>query len=231
MSKIFAIGDIHGGYRALLQVLERSQFNKEEDILIVLGDVADGWPDVAEVIEELLTIKNLTPILGNHDYWLKNYLEMGWQPTIWLRQGGQASYDSYIKNNTLKERHRDMYFAKCHFYYIDHNNNAYVHGGYVSKEGLSYDSQDTYMWDRSLWDKAKSAYAGGKGSLNKVKMYNRVFLGHTSIGFGPPLKRCKVWNLDTGGGWEGQLTIMNTETEKFWQSDRLKTLYPEVQGR
>lgn len=38
----FVIGDIHGGYKALIEVLVASSFNKEEDQLIVLGDVADG---------------------------------------------------------------------------------------------------------------------------------------------------------------------------------------------
>jgi serine/threonine protein phosphatase 1 len=54
--KTFVIGDIHGNYRALLQCLERSGFNKEIDTLIQLGDVADGWSETAECVEELLRI-------------------------------------------------------------------------------------------------------------------------------------------------------------------------------
>lgn len=226
----YCVGDIHGNLRGLLQVLKLSNFDKEEDILICIGDVADGWPETAEVVEELLTIKNLTPIMGNHDYWLNNYLIYGWQPELWLKQGGQATFDSYIKNNTLKEKHRDMYFAKCTYYYIDKDHNAYVHGGYTSKEGLGYDSQDTYMWDRSLWDKAKSAHSGKQG-LKMTKMYNKLFIGHTSLGYTLPQKRCNVWNVDTGGGFEGCLCLLNVETEEYFMSDRVKLLYPEVQGR
>ena len=229
----FAIGDIHGGYRSLLQCLEKSNFNKEEDILVVLGDVSDGWPETSQCIDELLTIKNLIPLLGNHDYWLRNYVDFGWTPELWAKQGGEATLMSYLKRDDIAEvisKHRLLYFPKTHFYYIDHNKNAYVHAGYTSKEGLGYDSQDTYMWDRTLWDKAKSAHS--TGALKMSKMYNKVFIGHTSLGRNTlPTKKCNVWNLDTGGGWEGSLTIMNVDTEEFWQSDKVSELYPEVKGR
>jgi serine/threonine protein phosphatase 1 len=41
--KTFVIGDIHGGYRALIQVLDRAGFDYDNDTLISLGDVADWW--------------------------------------------------------------------------------------------------------------------------------------------------------------------------------------------
>jgi serine/threonine protein phosphatase 1 len=72
--KKFVIGDIHGGYKSLLQCLERSDFNYEEDQLIVLGDVVDGWPETPQCIEELLKVKNLIYIMGNHDAWADQWL-------------------------------------------------------------------------------------------------------------------------------------------------------------
>jgi Calcineurin-like phosphoesterase. len=67
--KTFVVGDIHGAHKALVQVLERSGFDKENDLLITLGDIADGWSEVYEVVEELLTIKHRIDIIGNHDEW------------------------------------------------------------------------------------------------------------------------------------------------------------------
>ena len=59
MAKRFVIGDIHGGYKALLQCLDRSGFNEKEDLLICLGDVTDGWSETPECVDKLLSITNL----------------------------------------------------------------------------------------------------------------------------------------------------------------------------
>ena len=59
------MGDSHGAYKAFLQVMERSGFDYENDRLICLGDVSDGWPEVPELVEELLKIKNLVWVRGN----------------------------------------------------------------------------------------------------------------------------------------------------------------------
>ena len=54
MTKTFVIGDIHGAYRALLQCLEKSRFDYQQDTLICLGDVSDGWPETSQAVDELL---------------------------------------------------------------------------------------------------------------------------------------------------------------------------------
>ena len=43
--KTYAIGDIHGAYKALIQCFERSKFDYKNDRLIVMGDVCDGYPE------------------------------------------------------------------------------------------------------------------------------------------------------------------------------------------
>lgn len=43
--KTFAIGDIHGAHKALVQCLERSNFNKKEDTLIQSDEVTTLYPD------------------------------------------------------------------------------------------------------------------------------------------------------------------------------------------
>lgn len=230
--KRYVLGDPHGSYRGLIQCLERSKFNKQKDELIVLGDVVDGWPESVEVIEELLTIPNMIAIMGNHDYWCYNWLRYGWAPEVWLKQGGDSTYNSYKNqenSDKIRDHHKQKYFDKCHAYYIDEHKNVFVHGGFTDINGLGNERLDTYMWDRSLWDKAKSAK---KIQLNIVKNYNKVFIGHTSLGDTLPSKQGgNIWNLDTGGGWEGRLTIMDIETEEYWQSDKCSLLYPEVKGR
>jgi serine/threonine protein phosphatase 1 len=223
-NRTFCLGDVHGGYLSLLQVLERCDFNKDRDTLIVLGDVTDGWPETSKVITELMSITNLIPILGNHCFWTYNWLRYSWTPNIWTSQGGLATIESYKSDDgffdyELMERHKKNYFNQCLSYY-KFNGDVFIHGGFVN--GLGNDDIETYIWDRTLWSKAKSAK---KDQLNLTKQYKNVFIGHTSIGDRAPQLASNVWNLDTGGGWEGRLTIMDVKTKEFWQSDKVAELY------
>jgi fructose-1,6-bisphosphatase len=53
-----------------------------------LGDVCDGWPDTKWCIDELLKIKNITYVWGNHDQWTRNWMKTKIVEEIWRSQGG-----------------------------------------------------------------------------------------------------------------------------------------------
>ena len=40
-----------------------------------------------------------------------------------------------------------------------------------------------------------------------------------------------IWNIDTGAGFSGKLTILNVDSKEYWQSDFTKSLYPAEYGR
>jgi len=261
MGRILVIGDIHGGYKGLIQCLERSNFDKDSDTLISLGDIADGWSQVAECVEELLSIKNLIAIKGNHDVWALEWLKYGRSLALWLNQGGKATYNSYIDRPELMAEHVERFFDKQHNYYVDDQNRAFVHGGFVSQKGLGHDAQQAnYYWDRDLWnlalmaDRAKIEYAEDVNITNgnRFLRHKEIFIGHTTTmmleakgnmkeskdpnqvlngRITVPMNRCNVWNLDTGGGYSGKITIMDVDTKEYWQSDPMKELYPDEQGR
>ena len=91
--KTFAIGDIHGAHKALLQCIERSGIDKENDVLIFLGDIVDGWPEIPECIDTLLEFKNLIAIRGNHDCYDTNtevFTRNGWKTFITIKQSDEV---------------------------------------------------------------------------------------------------------------------------------------------
>lgn len=249
--KIFVLGDIHGAYKALLQCLERSNFNKEEDTLIQLGDICDGWSEVYECVEELLTIKNLIAIKGNHDDWFNSWIRTSVHPTKWL-QGGEGTLKSYCNNLDKKFVTIDKgymtnmivedlpishieFFRKQHKYYKDDFGRLFVHGGF-NRHDLLIDQQYDYIfwWDRDLWYQALSA--GGLGQKLKIKEpVEEIFIGHTATTSwkkDTPMQASIVYNLDTGAGFgAGKLTIMDINSKKIWQSDPVNSLYPEEKGR
>jgi serine/threonine protein phosphatase 1 len=39
------------------------------------------------------------------------------------------------------------------------------------------------------------------------------------------MRAANIYNIDTGAGHNGRLTIMNIETKEYWQSDLVEELY------
>lgn len=241
MAKTFVIGDIHGAYKTLVQCLERSGFNKEEDTLIQLGDVVDGWNEVYECVEELLTIKNLIAIKGNHDDWFREFCIYRIHPTN-FQQGGEATRSSYNKHlgiNNIPYEHM-QFFDKQHLYYVDDQNRLFVHAGF-DKNYLINEQHDksVFYWDRGLWMNAV-AYCGvdntkmDKNLFFDKNKFKEIYLGHTAttfLGFDKPLNAANIWNLDTGAGYKGRLTIMDINNKDYWQSDPVQELYNDQKGR
>jgi len=219
--KTFVLGDPHGALKAIKQVLKKSKFDYEEDKLICLGDIADGFSETPEALEELLKIKNLIFLMGNHDEWLLEWLRTGEALPLWTRQGGQATLDAYEKQPKLKKKHL-KFLEKALYYYIDKENRCFVHGGIKPGEHPSKTSKNHLVWDRDIWYKRYD----GLGAV-KFDNFNEVYVGHTSIYeySKTPLPFGNVWFMDTGGGFEGKLSLMNIDSKEIFQSDKVSKLY------
>jgi serine/threonine protein phosphatase 1 len=225
MRKKFVMGDIHGACRALRQCLERSGFNREEDELIFLGDVADGWPETKASVDELLTIKNLIFIFGNHDFWTLEWMQTGYAEDIWLKQGGDATVKSYKAG--IPKNHISLLDKSLPYYISD--NRLFVHAGFDPAAPLNVQTLTTFLWDRSLALNALGAQTkNGKGKLTD---FEEVFLGHTPVVGGMPVQCGEIWLMDTGAGWSGVLSMMNLDTKEVFTSDPVPELYPGVEGR
>lgn len=222
MSRFFALGDIHGAAKALEQVLDRSPFDPLQDTVVLLGDVVDGWPETRECVDILLDIPNIIFILGNHDEWFREWMRTKITQPIWTEQGGRATLESY-KYREPPSEHVD-FFESARDYYLDEERNFFfVHGGWPYGNSPENMSGDILRWNRTLWSKARR-------EQEPITKFDKVFIGHTAIGY-EPVKMGDVWNLDTGAGWAGKLTIMDVDTEEYWQSDFVQDLYPEATGR
>jgi serine/threonine protein phosphatase 1 len=61
-----------------------------------------------------------------------------------------------------------------------------------------------------------------------------IFIGHTptvKYDIFIPMNGAKLWNVDTGAAFNGSLTIMDVDSKKYWQSERLPLLYSGEKGR
>ncbi len=240
-SRTLIIGDIHGAYRALLQILERANVTAD-DQLIFLGDYVDGWSESAQVIDFLIGLTEKYScifIRGNHDTWCEDWLRRDHSDPAWLFHGGKQTIASYGLFEEQKWKKHLQFFESMRDYYVDKDNNLFIHAGFSSMHGPAKETYGTnYSWDRTLWEMALTMdpriEKNSKLYPKRLQLFNEIFIGHTpttNYDQDKPMQAVNVCNVDTGAAFNGKLTIMDIATKEFWQSDVVQTLYPGEKGR
>ncbi len=238
--RTFVVGDIHGGYKALIQVLDKVPFTPA-DLFIFVGDYVDGWSESAQVISFLLEFskkQNCLFLKGNHDDLFYQHLQ-GNTKELWLQHGGRETLESYKQLSNNEKNAHFAFFKTLHTFHIDKDNNLFCHAGFTNVSGPEYEyHQDYIYWDRTLWETA----CGLDNRLTKnnllypkrLALFNEIFIGHTSvtkIDKTTPQHFGNVWNVDTGAAFKGKLSVLDIYSKEYWQSDPVYTLYPDETGR
>ncbi|MEI8004857.1 MAG: metallophosphoesterase [Bacteroidota bacterium] len=218
MPRSFVIGDIHGNHKPLLDLFRQAGFDYDTDILLCLGDVVDRGPEPVKVVNELMKIRNLIYILGNHDYWCLEYLRTGKVTADWLFQGGNGTMNDYIEHQAEREPHKE-FFASARLFYIDDENRLFVHAGFDRFRPFSKQMTEhlTLLWDRSLFRAASEYDYEGK----QFEEFSEIFIGHSPsqlIMQDKPTRLANLWIMDTGAGHRRLLSLMDIDTKEFWQS-------------
>lgn len=244
MKRTLVVGDIHGGYRALLQILERANVTTE-DTLIFLGDYMDGWSESPEVLDFLIQLNQTHTcifIKGNHDELVIDWLEERFEninESMWFKHGGKATVEAYANIDKVKKKEHIAFLKELKNYYLDSENRLFIHAGFTNLHGVEYEYfPKLFYWDRTLWEMALAMDETlGKEDLlypNRLKIYTEIYIGHTPttrIGQTVPVNKACIWNVDTGAAFRGPLTILDINTKEYWQSDVLPSLYPNETGR
>jgi len=153
--RTLVVGDIHGGLKGLVQVLDRGQLTTNDHI-IFLGDCVDGWRESAQVIQFLIALDkthHCSFIYGNHDAWCHDWLDGVDVPPLWLKHGGQSTVDSYALISEEQKLEHLAFFKKMKNYLIDEDNRLFIHAGFSSMRGPEAEHYMTnYRWDRTLWE-------------------------------------------------------------------------------
>jgi len=237
----FCLGDVHGHLEPLQEVLKKCEFDYDNDFLITLGDIVDRGDKSFECVEELFKIKNRIDIKGNHDENFYNI--MSGRGDAYFKHGSTETIQSYINNcNPEKIIHKtfsgyytdfDIFdYPKSHFdffqnqklYYILGEDTYFVHGGINRHYPIDEQIDNNVFYnDRDFWAAALShTHINNSFKINGDP--KKVFIGHTPTTHwksSVPMKAANgvIINLDTGCGKGGKLTIMNIDTEEFFQSD------------
>ncbi len=235
------VGDIHGGLKALEQVLERASLQKD-DFLIFLGDYVDGWSQAVETVDFLINLKTTHKCVflrGNHDELCYDWLTTWKDNPLWFQHGGEVTMDSYlVVDKETKNRHT-KFLEDLENFYLNKENRLFLHAGFTNIKGIAFEYlTTTFYWDRTLWELALSLDTelskDDPRYPKRLTHYREIYIGHTPvtrIGKTVPTKAANVYNMDTGAAFKGPLSVMDVDSKEVWQSDPVYTLYPGENGR
>lgn len=241
MKRTLALGDIHGGLKALKQLVEKLDLTKD-DKLVFLGDYVDGWSESAQVIQYLIELSKTNEcvfIKGNHDAWCQEWLASGHVNDVWYMHGGKETIESYKSFSETEKRAHLNFFEYMNMYHIDNENRLFLHAGFTSMHGVEREyNVQVFYYDRTLWEMAltmdKRIAKNSELYPNRLKHYKEIYIGHTpTIHYSKtqPMNAINVWNVDTGAAFTGPLSAIDVNTKEVFQSAIVKDLYPTEQGR
>lgn len=238
------VGDIHGCYDKLREVLNISNFSND-DILYSVGDFCDRGNQNLEVLDYLMSLSNFKAVRGNHDIWLYNYLYCGLKEyrlpyedlRIWEYNGGDTTLEA-ITNLERDKLQKIFNWLKGWGYYIEEDTFIVLHGGPIGstipkdlpEEGYDFTNTIPYntTWDRAYFSAALSYELSEYSSISPLDFGKTLFVGHTPVLYkkdgvvntNPIISNTyHIINVDTGGyKKEGKLTVMDIDTKEYWQA-------------
>ena len=97
----YVMSDIHGCYDEFINMLELINFN-EGDELYILGDIFDRGDKPIQILDYIISHKNIHLIKGNHEKFFEEFYESG-DAQLWYYNGGNTTHEGIV--------HQPYYYA------------------------------------------------------------------------------------------------------------------------
>lgn len=193
MARTVIVGDIHGCYEELVQLLEVARV-RDDDLLISVGDVVDRGPRPLEVIELFRTRARSLVLMGNHER--KHVREV-------------FSYAQQITRLQLGARYAEsVAWMKTLPYFYETSEVRVVHAAMLPGVPLADQDEDVLAGTTSGEHKLAAQLGGGYWHERYSEAIPIVF-GHHVVGRDPLVTPNRVYGIDTGACHGGRLTAVS----------------------
>jgi len=198
-ARTIVVGDLHGCYDELLDLLDKVSFGSE-DRLICVGDLITKGPKNREVLDRFMTDPQFTAVIGNHDLAIRRR----WNGEKFKLKASQKPTHKDLK----KDKERYLPFLNQLPFTIDLGTHLVVHAGL--RPGIEFHSQTTE-------DMTELRSLGEDRASRKGTPWYDVYDGEKIILFGhwpsqEPRRGKKAIGLDTGCVYGHHLTAYIVET-------------------
>ena len=227
--RVYAVGDVHGRLGLLHRIeaiIAADHYARGDSCrpwIVYLGDYVDRGGDSRQVIQHLLEGPpegfEGVHLLGNHDLWLREFLEDPAYGPSWYKHGGDATLLSYgvrmdpskgeqarfvqahqaMRGRVPDEHRRFLGSLELGFSIGDY---FMVHAGVVPGKPFDQQSVEDLLWVRE-------PFLNHAGELAKVVVH-----GHT-VEEKPTEKSHRI-GIDTGACWTGKLSAVGLEEDERW---------------
>lgn len=113
----YIMSDIHGNLRRFNSIMKQINL-RADDVLYVLGDVIDRYPDGVRILKKIMKMPNVKMLLGNHEYMMLRAIghpydaddhldctEIEAAMNLWYRNNGGVTHNywKHIRKNVREE--------------------------------------------------------------------------------------------------------------------------------
>jgi serine/threonine protein phosphatase 1 len=224
MMRTIVIGDIHGCYQELLQLLETVQLNPS-DRLISLGDIVDRGPDSVQVYDYLKNRPNTIVLMGNHE-------------RKHLRQ--TLSYSQEIVKLQFGDRYAEFLDWVVHLPYYEETENAILVHAAVENGLPITEQKEEVLCGCTAGEKYLEKHYGKTYWTQIYDGAKPVIFGHHVVGDAPLIRDQKIYGIDTGACHGGRLTalilpdfaIVQVQAPRdYWREEMGKWQVPVMMGK
>jgi serine/threonine protein phosphatase 1 len=201
MKRHLIIGDIHGCYAELQQLVSLANLQADE-VLVSVGDIVDRGPDSLKVYEFFKKRPNSVVIMGNHERkHLRQVLSFG-QEIVKMQMG--EKYPEFLE-----------WLATLGYYY-ETEAAVVVHGGF--EEGVSIELQrEEVLSGATAGENYLRTLYGEKFWSDFYSGEKPIIWGHHVTGDLPMILPNKVYGIDTGACHGGYLTAISLPDFEIFQ--------------
>jgi serine/threonine protein phosphatase 1 len=222
--RTIVVGDIHGCYEELLQLLTKVQLT-EADCLIALGDIVDRGKDSLQVYDFLKNRSNTIVLMGNHECRHLHQTLSYSQEIVKLQFGDR--YEEFVE-----------WIADLPYYY-EIEEAILVHAAIENDIPIETQKEEILcgsiggipylerLYGEAYWSKF---YKGAKP----------VIFGHYAVDTEPLIREQEIYGIDTGAFYGGRLTalvlpsfeVVQVQSRRnYWRDEMVKWQVPVMKAK
>jgi len=224
VDRILAISDIHAENKKFLNLLKKSFYNPELDLLVVCGDMVDRGEENLDIIATCMSLQKQGAIFlkGNHEQFAEvSLIEMIttdiWRSKPsenlhnWINHNGGGAMYYEIKDLSKQKLQELLTFIQNLPLYYENGNFIFTHAGVNRSKKIENHTEDELVWGNSIFPycpayKDKVVIFGHIPTW-KFFQYDFKFKNKNARIWFDPVNKDKV-GIDCGGVFGGRLAAL-----------------------